>query len=467
MKNNFANKFIKYFLGNIASKILYFVFGILAARIYGVSIYGEYNYALSIVAYFIMFANLGIQGYAQFAVSKEPQKAKVYYNEVITIEIILGVVATFLLYLFTLIVTTSRGMVLLVGSTIIISALNIDWLFFAKQESQNVSIQQLITYCIQLILLGLAYLSGSTQAFLLPVLVSIGQFIGNIYLHVIGKYKFDIKYSFTVENWKLNIKKGIPYLFSGVFAGINCNIDSIIIANIMDSEAVGAYSAAYKIINIFMVLLATIYAPMFPILVQSLKSNIDKYREIINRMRKISAIFIFPCVTGGVILGNQLIEFMYGLQYQEASEAFKILLLFVGVFYMREVYGYTLTALGEQKKYMTSVCISSVINILLNIFFIPIWGIEGAALTTLISELVNFIFMRYNARKLINAAVYYKTLFNIGICTFIMLMFTYVFKRFNVHVVLNILFSAVIYIVDMLIFKVIKIVDLKKIKSKL
>lgn len=467
MNNNFFEKFIKYFVGNLASKVLYFLFGIFAARIYGIVIYGEYNYALSIVSYFIMFANLGIQGYAQFAVSKEPKKAAVYYNEVITIEILLGIVASCLLFIFTMIIPTNREMLLIVGSTILISALNIDWLFFAKQESHMVSTQLLITYGIQILLLYITFIIGNTKSYYLPILVSIGQLIGNLFLHIIAKLRFGFRYSFSIKDFSYNVKKGIPYLFSGIFAGINCNIDSIIIANIMDSEAVGAYSAAYKIINIFIVLLATIYAPMFPLLVQTIKNDSKKYETVINKMRKISAIFIFPCVFGGVILCNQIIEFMYGKQYSSASGSFKILMLFLGVFYMREIYGYTLTALGEQKKYMIGTCISSVINVVLNIIIIPILGIEGAALTTLISEIVNFVYMKYYASKAIKSKIDYNVLLKIVLSGVVMSICAVVFLKFQINVVVNIICCAMIYALVLITFKVITINDIKEIRNKI
>lgn len=467
MENNIGKKITKYFVGNIASKVLYFLFGIFAARVYGVAIYGEYNYALSIVAYFIMFANLGIQGYAQFAVSREPKKASLYYNEVVTIEVIFGVIATGLLFIFTMIVPTSREMVLLVGTSIIISAFNIDWLFFAKQESHMVSTQMLITYGLQLLFLLVASIIGNKKAYFLPIMVSTGQLVGNMFLHLVGKSKFELRYVFTLKDFLYNVKKGIPYLFSGIFAGINCNIDSIILANIMDSKAVGAYSAAYKIINIFMVLLATIFAPLFPLLVQSIKDDSEKYKLIIDKLRKILAIFIFPCVSGGIFLGNQLLELIYGRQYSAASDVFKILMMFLGVFCMREIYGYTLTASGEQKKYMEGICISSAINIILNVILIPVWGLEGAALTTLISEIVNYLFMKYQAKKIIKTKIDFFTLIKIGMCVTFMLIFTILLSCFQVNVIINVVFSAAIYAFCLFGLKVITIKDIRYIRNKL
>lgn len=67
--------------GNIISKLLLFIFGIIVARVYGVDVYGQYNYAVTVVSYFIMFAGMGIQSYAVYLISGGPDKLKEYYSK--------------------------------------------------------------------------------------------------------------------------------------------------------------------------------------------------------------------------------------------------------------------------------------------------------------------------------------------------------------------------------------------------
>ena len=142
MKNKLLKNVFSYSFGNLISKALLFWFGIVVARSYGPVIYGQYNYAVSIVSYFIMFASLGVQSYAVYLIAKEPKRTSEVYSKVLSLEVFFGILATIMLVIFIRIVPSNAPMVFVVGSTIVISALNVDWLYKAKQNFKFVSITE-------------------------------------------------------------------------------------------------------------------------------------------------------------------------------------------------------------------------------------------------------------------------------------------------------------------------------------
>ena len=199
------------------------------------------------------------------------------------------------------------------------------------------------------------------------------------------------------------VKLSFPFFFSGIFATINCNIDTIFLGYMTNPVEVGLYNSAYKIINMLIVIATIIFTPVYPILIELYNNensiNFNKLTNLVNIVRKIIMIISIPILFISFILGKNIISTFYGETYIEASNVLSILLIYVALLYIRELYGYRLNACGLQNKYMKIVCFSAFINIVLNIILIPIWGMIGSAITTLVSEIINLIFMYYISQK--------------------------------------------------------------------
>ena len=88
--------------------------------------------------------------------------------------------------------------------------------------------------------------------------------------------------------------------------------------------------------------------------------------------------------------------------------------------------GCVLVIFNHEKKLLISTSIAAVVNILLNLFMLPIYGIEGAAATTFIAELVNVVIQfRYAKKHLSGRLVVAENLFKclLGSITIIVICF--------------------------------------------
>lgn len=455
IKNKILKNIVSYSFGNIISKVLIFVFGIIAARTYGAAIYGQYNYAVSVVSYFVMFANMGIQSYAVYYISRKPQELNRFYSRVLSTEICFSIISILLLLVFVKIVPKNSIMIVLVGTNIMLSALNIDWVFKAKQNFKSVSIQVCIIGFIQCFIVFFAYILKNNNWFILPLSVSIAQLVGNIFLIIIGHRDYNVKLHPTSLEWLTLVKNGLPFLFSGIFAGINCNIDIIFLGNMVTDSAVGCYSAAYKVINILTLMVSIIFTPIYPAMVEkfSKKEHNDINRLVCNVFRTL-LIFIIPVAIGGIIIGDRLVIFLYGAEYSGTATVFRILLVYTVIFYVREVYGYILSASGNQKKYMLITCVSAAINIVSNLVMIPVWGIEGAALATVLSEIVSYILMKVLSSKIIKVKMKDLQLSKLIIAAVIMGLFTFLTSCFEISIIFVVGISAVIYFMILYFVKI-------------
>lgn len=464
------NKIFKNFLailsGNITGKVLFFLFSIIIARAFGEEVFGSVNFANSIISYFLMISSMGLQTYAIIRIAKNTDEKENLFNKILSTRIILGIVSTILLIGIISSVNLAeenRTMTLLYGSIIITNALNIDWYFNAIQKMKYISFSIMIQNSVSLISLGIIYLFNiSRSIYIIPMCIFIGNISSIIYSFIIALR--DVKFKFTIslkESWYF-IQKSFPFFFSGVFATINCNLDTILIGIIHTNLQVGLYSAAYKVINILVVGIAIIFTPVYPVIIELISSNkLEKFNTLMINLKKIILIIVIPLVMGGIILRADIITLLFSNMYVRASDAFGILLLYIGLLYYREIYGYTLNASGKQKVYMKIVSISATMNILLNIVIIPKYGIEGAAFTTVISEIINITLMRYFSKKIIKDKINFKILIKIIIATIIMCFGTFVLKSVHINILLNLGISIIIYLIAIFMLHILSIKEIK------
>lgn len=464
--NKISRNFISILQGNFVGKIVTFIFFLVVARWYGEEVFGIVNFANSIITYFIMIASMGLQNYAIVCIAKDKQHSELLFNKVINIRIILAIISISLLFItisLSNIMYENKVMTLLYGGMIITNALNIEWYFNAIQEMQYISKSMIIQNISSLLILTVFYvLNISKSMYIIPLALILGSLLASIYLLYIALKNIKYKFLFSIKEAIRFIKYGFPFFFSGIFATINSNIDIIILGIISTNSEVGLYSSAYKIINVLIIVVTLVFTPIYPVMIELI--NLKKWDELNSLMIKVKKYvyaLALPLLVGGIILGKEVIIFLFGIKYSEAGLTFKILIVYICLLYIREIYGYILTASGNQKSYMTVVSISSAINVIMNLILIPQIGIVGAALTTLFSEIINLILMRRIAYKNIPLDLKGDYCKKIIISALIMGGVAFICNKYNIHLIITIVLSSIIYLIIIIKSRVISKEDIK------
>ena len=117
-----------------------------------------------------------------------------------------------------------------------------------------------------------------------------------------------------------------------------------------------------------------------------------------------------PISVGMFILARQIIVFVYGDKYYGSAIALQILAWFVFIKFLSYLSGIVLSSIDRQYLRMYSQGISAFVNISANLILIPVYGLVGAAIATLLSEFILFLssqvyvskhFCRIKASKLL------------------------------------------------------------------
>jgi len=203
---------------------------------------------------------------------------------------------------------------------------------------------------------------------------------------------------------RLMLKFALPYLPASVAAMIVQVIDRPVVLAMTDSSTLGIYQANYKL-GVFMMLLVSVFQYAW----QPFILNNAKEKNAKELFAKILTLFLLVSGIAWIVLTLFVDDFarfqfmpgksLIGVKYLSGLVIVPIVLLgylFNGVYYnfLAGLY------IEEKTKYIPFVTgAGAVINVVVNILFIPILGIVGAALATLASYIVMAAYSYYYAQK--------------------------------------------------------------------
>jgi O-antigen/teichoic acid export membrane protein len=166
--------------------------------------------------------------------------------------------------------------------------------------------------------------------------------------------------------------------------------DTILIGFFMNNADIGIYRTAFQLTSVAIFTTLAFHTVLYPKI--STWGAHKQFREIENSLARAytySLLLAIPTCIGGWILGERLLYFLYGASFVEGTSALYVLLLVQVVNVFMFLGTMSLAALNRPKDAFRITVIAAIVNILLDIVFIPVLGIVGAALATLVAMIVD------------------------------------------------------------------------------
>lgn len=403
-KNSVIKNVALMLFGNVFSQIVNLFVFIYIARYFGPRVFGDFNWSKVFIQYFVLLATFGFDNVAMIKILKNKNniiEMKKIYSNIFIFKIIFSITSYTLMALIVFMIDKTEDqkfLTFIIGLSILTIALNNTWFFRSFQQAEIPVISEVIKILIYTLLV-LINLFTIKSVFVLALSWIIAEIIGYIYTNLKSPFKVNISGNLnSIEN----IKLGFPFFVSGFFATISLNIDVLIIGLFRTSQEVGLYSAVFKLISLVMLVASFVFNAIKPILIENYHNKQIHFLADLNvKMMNICLYFILPLATYGIIDSENIINLVYGSDYIEGKNVFILLILYISIFLWREIYGYQMISYNLQNKYMNIVIVSGVLNLLLNLLLIPSYGIIAAAITTLCTEIINFLIMRKSIKKII------------------------------------------------------------------
>ena len=172
------------------------------------------------------------------------------------------------------------------------------------------------------------------------------------------------------------------------------------LTKLVGSYANGIYNATYKLISVLTLFYSVYTAVIFPVMSKFFKN--DKKLLLISYEKSIKYLMlaIIPIATGTVLYSLDIIQLIYGHQYDQAAPVLSILIWTVCLLFISGASNTLLNASHKETTVTKIYAIAAVFNIILNFIMIPYFSYNGAAITTVLSEVLIVVLQTYVIRKL-------------------------------------------------------------------
>ncbi|WP_315905503.1 oligosaccharide flippase family protein [Vibrio fluvialis] len=375
------------------------------ARVLGNELFGEFNYYLTLVSIlsFIATFSLELISVKEFSDKNTVDNKKI--TNLITLRIFtacLYMLSIVLLLFFIDVKNTYVVLILALGSAFGFSSIYESY-FLSRAEGKYIT--KVRTFVFLLIsmakIIGLTYVKNSNILIMLSIVQLFEViFILSLYISKLGFVNhnlIDIKYIKNI------ISQSIPLVISSTVIILYNKIDQLMISSMLGFIELGKYSVAIRLsesLNIMVMAIVTGYIP-------TIIRDINDTSKFAFKYQKLAEFLNYTCIVilfGFILVGREFITIVFGESYIDSFYPTCILIFSTVFSCLTVISSHWLVAEKMGYVRLKRSIISLGINLLLNFLLIPIIGIEGAAISTLISQIYSSLLgytLNMNTRKIV------------------------------------------------------------------
>lgn len=447
------------------------------SRVLGAESFGKVNFANSIIQYFALFAGLGISTYAVregARVRDDKEKIEKLVNELFSINVCTATASLGVLVLLVIFWPKLHSYVPLMfieAQIIVLTTCGSDWINSIYEDFQYITIRYIVLQSAAIIPLFL-FVRTPHDYIIYALIIVLAGYGGNLFnIYYIRRY---VNRKFTLHcNWKKHITPILVLFSTAVAVKIYLNSDITMLGILSTEKQTGIYSATSRIYQMVKELINAITIVMVPRISNMLQNREEEqYEHLSNSTLNILVSLIMPLTVGLIVLRTPILYIVCGKEYLSGSNTLMILSLalplgVLSCFYCNAI----LIPNREEKFYLVSTSIAAIVNIALNMAFIPLFGISGAAITTLIAELIVFLMSRVRCRKLLKINFKKKNLLSVFVGCIVELVYCMLIIRgasnnYIIQTILCVLGSIPLYFMVLKVFHNESLQELMSVRKK-
>ncbi|GEA30035.1 oligosaccharide flippase family protein [Clostridium diolis] len=398
-------------IANMGSKIIAFILAPLYSYFMTVAQYGIMDLINSTMGLVLPLLCLDIyEATFRYSNDKKYDKKKVFSSSfVISLP---GILVCFMIPFFTFRFDFSQQYIIIVCICAILGSINFimaqylrgsDKMFLFALSGVVSSVSLLFSNCVFMVLLN-----QGLYGWLLSFLIS--KIVETIYLGIACKITKNFSvHAIDRKYMKEFIKFCLPLLPTATMWWIMDLSDRYMLTFFMGTTATGIYSVANKLPNILSIFENIFYQAWQTTAINSIDNN-DRdrlYSDVFNNYLSVMVVGLL----GILVITKPMILVLFAEEYASAWLYVPLLILSVVLHALNGNLGSLYSVFKDTKGALYSTLIGAVTNIILNIIFIPVLGIMGAALNTLLGYFVTIVYRWFDTKKFANITLNIRELY--------------------------------------------------------
>lgn len=431
------------------------------SRVLGADGIGVYSFTASIVAYFTMFAALGTLTYGNREISylQDDRKARSQVFWEIELLSILTTAIALLVYVVFIIFGTNEYHVIYLAQalTIMSAAVDIVWLLQGMEEFGKVVGRNIFFKVITILFI---FTCVKTKEDLIIYVA------GNVFIAFISQLSIWLYLPKFVDlpDWKKlrpfrHLKNTIVLFVPTIAISIYTVLDKTMIGIFSNSYENGYYEQGLMLSKTVLTLVTSLGAVMIPRMGYHYnRGENEELKKLMYQSYKFVWFLGIPLCFGVMGIAANVVPWFYGDGFLKLITLLPILCFLIPIIGLSNVTGIQYLVTTKREKILTiSVCVGAVVNFFLNLVLIPLWSSIGAAIASVIAELVitsvQFVFVRkeISVAKVLSCS--WKYFIAGGVMLGVLMIENQYLRPSILHTVIMIISGAIVYFATLLMMK--------------
>ena len=386
--------------GELLSRLIGFAATIYIARRLGVEAYGIIGFGFAVLLYATAIVDAGLEHTGPREVAEDRVPLADLVSSMLIARLGWTLVVTALLLAGTLLFFSGDEQLVLglYVLALLPVGLNARWVHVGLDRSGLVAASRIASELVRVAAI-FALVRGPADIGIVPL----GQIAGDVLaaLLLLGGLRnsgIRLRARFDPALTRQVLRRAAPMAVSGFLAVMIYNVDLLFLRAFRDAAELGLYLAGYTLINFLGIFGHVIALALLPTLTRLRAQREAQAALFGDALARVFAAGI-PIAAGGVIVAPLLITLVFGDEYALSARVLAILIWSIPIVLVRSVFQAALLSHGRQDQVLRTTIAAAVSNTALNAMAVPLIGMYGAALTTVIAEAVRMITALRYARR--------------------------------------------------------------------
>lgn len=377
-----------------------FITGMLA-RYLGKSGYGEYSLVFVYLFFSTSLAYLGFDTILLRELSKDNDKKN--QDRLLSAGVILKMAFSLLAISLTLIYLSFveysahfKLAIIIANLTLIVGTVeSLETIFKARLKMVYSAISSVVSQSLHFLFLLLAISIQANLPYLIAAYL-FARICRVVCIYYFSKKITVIKFEFDWQSILFILKNSVLLGIANGLWIIYNKIDNVMLEFMKGVDFVGQYNAAYKFVDMTSLFAGMVMNSIFPLMSKRFSDDFSGLKRIYQKAIDYASLFGSTLTLLLILMSPYLIPIIFGRNFYESITTLKILGLVAFFMFLNNVQGHMLIILDKRGKLLLLLGIIGVIvNVVFNLFLIPLLGSNGAALATVITEFSMIIMTLY------------------------------------------------------------------------
>lgn len=383
---------------NLGARLIDMAFALLMLRVLGPEGAGKYYFAIVIVGWFEILTNFGLNTFLTREVARDRQHANRYLYNTSVLRLLLSLGSAPLVALviaiwgaaFELTGDTAIAIVLLAISQAPSGLANgLSALFLAYEKAEVPAALTIVSALVKVSLGTVALLAGFGIIGLAVVSIVVSVITLAILFAIASRLFFRLRRETDPPLRRAMLRESFPLMLNHLLATLFFKVDVPMLEAIKSPVVVGWYSAAYKFVDAFNIIPAFFTQSFFPIMSRMAVAQDGALARAYTLALKLLVMIAFPLAVFSTFAAGFLVGVLGGNEFlPHGAIALSVMIWSIPFGWVNSVTNYALIAVNQQRALTRAFVIGLAFNVAGNLIAIPHFSYVGAAVVTILSEIV-------------------------------------------------------------------------------